>query len=706
MEGMKALLTDKFGFRESDIKTLVNQDATADAILSAIQRHLIDSARPGDVSLFYYAGHGSRLRNLRTPKASGYDSTIVPADWWRGTPDIRDKELARLFRKAVEKGVALTVIADSCHSGSLLRGALRVREVPGDAGFYVEDPPDRDAAGNALPNPEEEGALVLSAAQDYQCAAEVATDSGWHGVFTWALLQVLRYSPENEPMSRIFERVRALVQSEEPVQEPVMAGKGRAERGLFGQPADLTGGVTVAVQTVKGDMVELQGGQVVGLAKGCELIRVAKAPDEAPVRIEVEEVTGPSKSLARVLSGTTESVRPGDLFRLDKWVQPEEGILRVYVPPNPPPLARIVVVAKSVAGLQLPGWVEDPTTAPPDVVMGWNGSEWVLARNGPAGEVMLHLGTDPDTAQIRKRLTESPPPRFFLMLPAPAEVARQVRLGPDTALDAIVPVASMAGARYVLEGRYRDGSLEFAWVAPAGSEAELKRMALAPRMPLRTAWLPLAGGADAPRGLAAQIEEYAVRMARLRAWIELEPPQAGTPFLYGLAFEEISSKRTVTEGEMRKGERYKLFLKADPEAMERLRQTGQKVPRQYVYVFIIDSDGTGTSLFPGAQGNVENLFPPEVTPLPAEIPLSGRDYDIEISEPLGTDVYFMIVSAEVIDPTVFSFEGIRGGPEGTRGGGVGQLLFGIGSGQKRGAKQPAAPAQWSIERTVIRSVEK
>ena len=706
MEAMKVLLMDKFGFREGDIKTLTNQEATADEILSAIQKHLIDSAQPGDVSLFYYAGHGSLMRNLSTPKPSGYDSTIVPADWWRGTPDIRDKELARLFHKAVRKGIALTIIADSCHSGSLLRGGLKVREVPGDTGFYVEDPPDRDPAGHTLPNPEEEGALVLSAAQDYQSAAEIATDSGWHGVFTWALLQILRYSPENEPMSRIFERVRALVQSEEPVQEPVMAGKGRAERGLFGQPADLAGSITVAARTVAGTAVELQGGRVVGLAKGCELVRMPGSSAEAPVRIEITEVTGPGRSVAQVCSGPPESVRPGDLFQLDKWVQSEEGILRVYLPPKPPSLARIMAVAKSVAELQLPGWVEDPTATPPDFIMGWNGSEWVLARNGPGGEVILRLGAEPDAAQIRKRLADSPSARLFLMLPPPAEVAAQVHLGAGTALDAIAPVSSMAGARYALEGRYRDAGLEFAWVAPSGSEEELKRMAILPRMPLRTKWLTLTAGSDAPRGLAAQLEEYAVRMARLRAWIELEPPQAGTPFPYSLAFRETSSKRMVTEGDMRRGERYKLYLKSDPDLLHRLELAGKKVPRQYVYVFIIDSDGTGTSLFPGAQGNVENLFPPDRTPLPAEIPLSSRDYDLEISDPLGTDVYFMIVSAEVIDPVVFSFEGVRGGPGGMRGGSLSQLLFGIGTGQKRGGKQPPAPSQWSIEKRVIRSVAK
>jgi hypothetical protein len=221
-------------------------------------------------------------------------------------------------------------------------------------------------------------------------------------------------------------------------------------------------------------------------------------------------------------------------------------------------------------------------------------------------------------------------------------------------------------------------------------------------MPLRTRWLP--AGAEVSGGFAAEVEGYALRLARLRAWMELGPPAADVPFPYGLAFKEVSSGRVITEGEMGKGERYKLYLRTDPDLLRRLEQAGQKAPRRYVYVFIIDSDGAGTSLFPGAQGNVENVFPRDTAPPPAEIPLSSRDYDLEVSDPLGTDVYFMIVSPEAIDPMVLSFEGVRGGSQGMRGGGISRLLFGLGSGQKRGAAQPPAPPQWSIEKRVIRSV--
>ena len=50
------------------------------------------------------------------------DETIVPADAASGAFDIRDKEIARLCNQVVDKGILLTAIFDSCHSGSIARG--------------------------------------------------------------------------------------------------------------------------------------------------------------------------------------------------------------------------------------------------------------------------------------------------------------------------------------------------------------------------------------------------------------------------------------------------------------------------------------------------------------------------------------------------------------------------------------------------------
>jgi hypothetical protein len=65
---MRDLLVERFDFKKpsrdlaqrdrDDIQILLNQNATADRILTLLKTHLIDKAKPGDISLFYFAGHG------------------------------------------------------------------------------------------------------------------------------------------------------------------------------------------------------------------------------------------------------------------------------------------------------------------------------------------------------------------------------------------------------------------------------------------------------------------------------------------------------------------------------------------------------------------------------------------------------------------------------------------------------------------------
>ena len=91
--------------------------------MQALQKNLVDDAQPGDLRLFYYSGHGNHVKNRASTEQQQEDQTLVPADNWRNVPDIRDKEISRILFNAARKGVIVTLIADSCHSGSLARGA-------------------------------------------------------------------------------------------------------------------------------------------------------------------------------------------------------------------------------------------------------------------------------------------------------------------------------------------------------------------------------------------------------------------------------------------------------------------------------------------------------------------------------------------------------------------------------------------------------
>jgi hypothetical protein len=122
VKAMKALLTSsKFGFSKDEpyIRLLVQDEATHDRILTDMQKYLVDLPSKGDIVVFYYSGHGSLRVNSLSKKGlnqSGnpLDNTIVPVDANTGVFDVRDREIARIFNAALDKGIILTAIFDSC----------------------------------------------------------------------------------------------------------------------------------------------------------------------------------------------------------------------------------------------------------------------------------------------------------------------------------------------------------------------------------------------------------------------------------------------------------------------------------------------------------------------------------------------------------------------------------------------------------------
>ncbi|HEX6161332.1 MAG TPA: caspase family protein, partial [Thermoanaerobaculia bacterium] len=124
VEAMREMIRERHGFADADILVLKNQQATRNAILQALEQHLERPAQKGDVVFFYYSGHGSQVPNSRSTEKDRLDESLVPADSRIGAEDIRDKELRQRFNRILDRGARLTVILDSCHSGSGTRGLI------------------------------------------------------------------------------------------------------------------------------------------------------------------------------------------------------------------------------------------------------------------------------------------------------------------------------------------------------------------------------------------------------------------------------------------------------------------------------------------------------------------------------------------------------------------------------------------------------
>lgn len=155
-ELQKQLLIHRFGFNPSDILTLTERDATRENILQAFQEHLIKSAKPGDVVVFHYSGHGSQVADPDKVLDGGRVSTIVPID--SGLPpgyphkggkvnDITGHTLWLLMQAINTEN--LTFVLDSCYSGGARKGLLTVRSRPGDQELLrITDPKIQLLASN------------------------------------------------------------------------------------------------------------------------------------------------------------------------------------------------------------------------------------------------------------------------------------------------------------------------------------------------------------------------------------------------------------------------------------------------------------------------------------------------------------------------------------------------------------------------------
>ncbi len=691
---MREVLTRKYGF--TVIETLEDQKATRAAILAALKKTLVDDPAPGDVCVFYYSGHGSRVRNSKGGEADGYDESMVPADSNQGALDIRDKELARLFLEALRKGVTLTTIFDSCHSGSIGRGypvEEKTRMLPFIETDIAEAPGFKEPPGQV-------GALIVSASQDNEEAKERKYEGAWRGNFSWALISVLNQPSVsvNESAERIFQRVTSFMKGEGVTHQPVLEGNQERRKGpLFGKATHKTAdGPTASLVQVKDKVIaELQGGQAIGLSKGSELKKLTVDANEKSVRLRVTEVKGLNSSEAMVIEGNAATLKQGDLFVIDRWAAPERADLRVWIPPALPKteLERAALDVAALRQSTTVDLVDDPTDQTPAYVVQYEAVGWKAVM--PDGRTQT-LGVAPAMSKFASGITTRSP--MFVNLPPSPELKQAIKLGSGTSRPSIEITKSPNDANYILAGRVKGNDIEYAWVRPGVTKEDQEKGSNP--LPIRTEWT--AAGSD-PAATAAELEVQVVTLSRIRGWLEIQASTSQS-FPYTLALRKTGTDQIIRQGEVQEGVKYDLVLVADEAALKRLQDDNQYVKRRRVYVFSIDSHGDSYLLF-NRNGDVENLYPldPDKPPMSQpKVILLGEPEMISMAPPFGLDSYMLLVSEERIpDPYILEFKGVI-----TRGKGsdtpLAKLLQGIGTASR--APHAEVPLNWSIDRIYLRSM--
>jgi hypothetical protein len=743
IEGL--LLAPDFGFQPNDIVKLITPEkTTAEEILATLRRELVETADKGDFRLVYYSGHGNFIRNAALKRANAntrneFDQTIVASDQWQGAVDVRDKELSQILWDSARKGVVVTFIADSCHSGSLTRGPANsrgrsrsnsgVRSGVDGVTFdepLIDDPAPIDKATGKEIDPENAGVLTLAAAQENQEALELRSEKNeTHGGMTMALVRAIREEGPHASMDHIFERMSNYMQAANLQQTPVLGGKGRGDKDLLGEPARQEP-FSVIVREVRGDEVLLRGGEAIGLNEGAELRSLAAGTASQPATLVVTKSLGLSEAAAKI-SSPGAAVAAGDRFEVTRWAAPEEPNLKVYIAP-PAAIETTRQAAEQMAPLRDDPsihWVADPTVESPSDVLRWNSDRWVLDHIG-SGAKTFDLGPSPSAADVKKNLAKGA--RFFVLMPPTPEISAAITLGEGTRYPGIQRLkgSDSSNADYRLYGRLTSAGIQYAWLqadADLGSRetsrvstrssppaAKTNRPTAIPAavspLPNRTDWLD--GKAE---GVGAMLTEYAVRIGKVRAWLTLSGQPGQTAFPYSLVLRKPGSDANARAGVLYGGEQYKLFLQLDP------KYKGTTTARRWVYVFAISQQGKGTLLFPrldsGNEGNHLPRAEKDEKPTAPAVPLIGlldEPYDLEIAEPWGTDTYVVISTKDAIpNPNTLDFDGVqstRGAqPQGSSGSPLQDLLDSCGN-STRGAYAAKAPSEWSIERITFQSAKK
>jgi len=222
------LLVNKFGFDTNNIRVVVDDRATQNNILHRLQ-WLINDTKEGDLLVFHFSGHGSQIIDRNGDELNDYlDEIICPHDLNWDNP-LTDDILRSIFSK-IPSGVKLIMIADCCHSGTLVRELNNPRyEKP----RFILPPFDiRSRSFNKKlskrklvekTQKETQKIILLSGCKDNQTSADAYINGKYNGALSWAVYTVLNNNP-NISYIDLHEKVSYLLKRGGFSQEPQLNG--------------------------------------------------------------------------------------------------------------------------------------------------------------------------------------------------------------------------------------------------------------------------------------------------------------------------------------------------------------------------------------------------------------------------------------------------------------------------------------------------
>ena len=355
---MKQTLETSFHFPPENITVLCDERATAKGIRDAMDRLVLDCG-PDDIVVFHYSGHGSQMPALGD-KPRGYDESIMPYDSGRMNPtwpkqvppcDIRDTDIQEWLGRLTKKTSNVTLIFDSCHSGSITR--MQDDDDEGTRLRWIEPDPLPTNARAACGHPDLKGEPVgasgwLVTSEKYVLLAACAAEQGAyeldapgdettvrHGAFTYFLTQEISHATENTYQD-VWDMVAVKVNNRFQKQTPQL--EGARNRRIFNVD-DFTPMSYLLITERRGNEVVLSGGLIHGVTVDSRWAvyppGTKHATDAEQLgELKIRSVTSTGATAVVVEERDANAIAPG-ARAIDTVHVDAEARMSVYVAPAP-----------------------------------------------------------------------------------------------------------------------------------------------------------------------------------------------------------------------------------------------------------------------------------------------------------------------------------------------------------------------------------
>ncbi|MFX1411682.1 MAG: caspase family protein [Promethearchaeota archaeon] len=229
------LLVSHYDFPSADVNLIIDSKATKAKIIAGLE-NLLAGAKAGDVLVFTNSSHGTYVADTSGDEPM-YDEAICPYDCADNL--LVDDELRELFAN-LAKGVRLTVISDSCFSGTVTRVLLaevipglrtpddrRVRFLsPALRGDVVLQNPWKARPKTRVKYPESKmKEILLSGCTDKEYSYDALIGGVYHGAMTYFALQAIRAANYEITYRQLHTRLGFLIDDGGYPQHPQLEGR-------------------------------------------------------------------------------------------------------------------------------------------------------------------------------------------------------------------------------------------------------------------------------------------------------------------------------------------------------------------------------------------------------------------------------------------------------------------------------------------------